>query len=97
VVLAAREMKREPKNERAILLAPFFALFDSRSSFFVPRSFAIVGRRQTRVWPMAEDTYHEAPRKNFKLLARVTLKTLPKSETAHSGTQGATLFNEGYT
>ena len=34
VVLAAREMKREPKNERAILLAPFFA----RSFTLVPRS-----------------------------------------------------------
>ena len=34
MVLAAREMKREPKNERAILLAPFF----ERSLTLVPRS-----------------------------------------------------------
>ena len=66
MVLAAREMKREPKNERAILLAPFFA----RSLTLVPRSLFRGPSRSSavRVWPIAKDTYHEAPRKNFKLL-----------------------------
>ena len=31
-------MKREPKDERALLLVPFFArVLDSRSSFFAPK------------------------------------------------------------
>ena len=66
--LAAREMKREPKNERAILFAPFFA----RSLTLVSRSLlrgasrlSAAGRHVFGRWPKTRTTKPREKTLNF--------------------------------